>query len=66
MKAFETGREIKIGETFTLGELWDGDFGNVEDILKSGCVSPDEENVVAFDIIEENGIESIVKVTDIY
>lgn len=66
MKTFETAREIEIGETFTLGELWDGDFGNVEDILKSGCVSPDEENVVAFDIIEENGIESIVKVTDIY
>lgn len=66
MRTFETNREIKIGEEYRFGELWDGSFGDCEELLDNGSVSPDEENVVAFEIVERNGIESIVRVTDIY
>lgn len=60
------GEEIEIGNEYFLSQLWDGQFGDVEEILDSGCVSPDNENVVAFDIIERNGMDSLVLVKDMY
>ena len=60
-------REIEIGQEYYFGQLWDGE-GDGEELLESGTVSPDSENVVAFEIIEksDNPLETLVKVTDIY
>lgn len=68
MKGLETGKEIEIGREYTILDLWDGNGGVFEltEIIESGCVSPDEETVVAFKVILEAGTESIVEVTDIY
>ena len=60
--------EIKIDQEYYFGQLWDGEGGG-EEILESGAVSPDEENVVAFEVLEENPddiCKTLVKVTDIY
>ena len=59
--------EIKIGETYFFGQLWDVE-GDGEELLNSGTISPDNENVVAFEIVEENSdiCSTVVKVTDIY
>lgn len=60
-------REIEIGQEYHFGQLWDGE-GDGEELLESGTVSPDEENVVAFEIVEnaDDPLETLVKVTDIY
>ena len=60
-------REIEIGQEYYFGQLWDGE-GDGEELMESGAVSPDEENVVAFEIVEKamNPLETLVKVTDIY
>lgn len=62
-----TEQEIKIGAELYFGQLWDGE-GDGEELLASGSVSPDEENVVAFEIIEsaEDVLQTLVRVTDIY
>ena len=59
--------EIEIGKTYFLGQLWDGNGDGLE-ILESCSVSPDNENVVAFEIIEvaDGGLQAIVRVIDIY
>ena len=61
-------REIEIGQEYYFGQLWDGQSGEANELLESGAVSPDEENVVAFEIVEKamNPLETLVKVTDIY
>ena len=61
-------KEIRVGEEYELRELWDGEFGDAEEILKSGTVSPDEKNVVAFETVEEDNdpLFTVVKVKDIY
>ena len=59
--------EILIGKNYYFGQLWDGE-GDGEELLESGSISPDNENVVAFEIVEktENIDETLVKVTEIY
>lgn len=59
--------EIEIGKEYYFGQLWDGE-GDGEELLKSKSVSSDNENVVAFEISEENSdiLRTLVKVTDIY
>ena len=59
--------KIEIGKEYYFGQLWDGE-GDGEELLQSGSVSPDNENVVAFEILEENSdiLRTLVKVTDIY
>ena len=59
--------EIQIGQEYYFGQLWDGE-GDGEELLESGAVSPDEKNVVAFEIIEKSDdlLETVVKVIDIY
>ena len=61
-------REIEIGQKYYFGQLWDGENGDANELLESGAVSPDEENVIAFEIIEnaDNPLETLVKVADIY
>ena len=61
-------REIEIGQEYYFGQLWDGENGDANELLESGTVSPDEENVVAFEVVEkaQNPLETLVKVTDIY
>ena len=63
-----TEREIEIGQEYYFGQIWDGENGDANELLESGAVSPDEENVVAFEIVEKamNPLETLVKVTDIY
>lgn len=63
-----TEREIEVGQEYCFGQLWDGENGDANELLKSGAVSPDEENVIAFEVIEnaDNPIETLVRVTDIY
>lgn len=61
-------REIEVGQEYYFGQLWDGEDGDAEELLESGSLSPDGENVVAFEIQEgaENALETLVKVVDIY
>ena len=60
-------REIEIGQEYYFGQLWDGE-GDGEELLESGTVSPDEENVVVFEIVEnaDDPLKTLVKVIDIY
>lgn len=60
--------EIKIGQKYYFGQLWDGQDGDADELLESGTVSPDNDNVVAFDIIEKAGdpLKTLVKIIDIY
>ena len=48
-----TEREIEIGQKYYFGQLWDGENGDASELLESGAVSPDEENAVAFDVVEK-------------
>lgn len=59
--------EILIDKKYYFGQLWDGE-GDGEELLESGSISLDNENVVAFEIVEkaENIDETLVKVTEIY
>lgn len=60
-------KEIKVGEEYYFGELWDGN-GDGQELLESGAVSIDDEHVVAFEIMEEDEdiLNTLVKITDIY
>lgn len=64
-KGFE--EEITIGEKYYFGQLWDGN-GDANNLLDECSVSPDNENVVEFKILERNvnPLDTVVKVTDIY
>lgn len=62
-----TEEEINIGGKYYFGELWDGN-GDGEELLESCSISPDNENVVYFKVIEkdlDNILESLVEVIDI-
>lgn len=67
MLSLESREEITIGMEVRFAELWDGN-GDGEELLQSGAISPDNDNVVSFEIVEENSdiLNTIVKVTDIY
>ena len=67
MMTLESKETIEIGMEVRFADLWDGN-GYGEEILQSGTISPDNDNVVEFDVIEENSniLNTIVKVTDIY
>lgn len=67
MMTLETREEITIGMEIRFSELWDGN-GDGEELLESGSISPDNENIVAFTIVEEcaNILGTVVTVTDIY
>ncbi len=60
-------QEIEVGAELYFGQLWDGN-GDGEELLNSGAISPDNENVVAFEVIEQDDdiSNTLVKVTDIY
>lgn len=60
-------QEIKVGMKLYFGQLWDGD-GDGEELLESGAISPDNENSVSFEIVEDSDdvLDTIVIVTDIY
>ena len=59
--------KIEVGKEYYFGQLWDGS-GDGEELLESGTVSPDNENVVAFVVLypECNALSSVVRVTEIY
>ena len=61
------GMNIEIGKIYNFSEIWDGNYDG-EELLESGTVSPDEENVIAFEVVEkfDDPLDTIVKVTDIY
>lgn len=64
-----TEEEIQVGKNYYFGQLWDGQSGEANELLESGTVSPDEENVVSFEVLEEDPddiCKTLVKVTDIY
>lgn len=67
MKTLESREEIVIGMKVSFAELWDGD-GDGQELLESGAVSPDNKNVVAFEVVENDGdiLKTLVRVTDIY
>lgn len=60
--------EIKIDQEYYFGQLWDGQSGEANELLESGAVSPDGENVVAFEVVEnaDDPLKTLVKVIDIY
>ena len=59
--------KIIINGEYYFGQLWNGD-GNGKELLESGAISPDGENIVAFEVVKksEDILETIVKVTDMY
>lgn len=59
--------EIKVGEEYYFGQLWDGN-GDGEELLESGSIALDEDFIVSFDVIETDSdiLKSLVKVIDIY
>ena len=59
--------EIVSSKEYYFGQLWDGN-GDGEELLESGAISPDGENVVSFEVVKKaNDIsETIVRVTDMY
>ena len=61
------GMNIEVGKIYNFSDIWDGNYDG-EELLESGTVSPDEENVVEFEVIEkfDDPLDTIVKVTDIY
>ena len=67
METLETREEIKIGMEIRFAEIWDGN-GDCEELLQSGSISPDNENIVGFVIVENasNILDTVVKVIDIY
>lgn len=60
-------REIKIGQEYYFGQLWDGE-GDGEELMESGAISPDNESTVAFEVAEkaEDLAQTVIRVTDIY
>ena len=58
--------EIKLGNNYYFGEIWDG-IGDGEELLKSGTIAIDDV-LVDFEVIEENTdiLKSIVRVIGIY
>lgn len=74
-KSFVIGAEgsnVEVGETYCLGELWDGN-GDVDNILdvESGCGSVGDcetDEVAEFDIVklDDDPLFTEVKVTGIY
>ena len=58
--------KIIINGEYYFGQLWDGN-GNGEELLESGAISPDGENIVVLEVVKraEDILETIVKVTDI-
>lgn len=60
-------QEIKVRTKLYFGQLWDGN-GDGEELLNDRTISPDNENVVAFEVIENSNdiLRILVKVTDIY
>lgn len=63
-----TEEEIQVGKNYYFGQIWDGESGDAEELLKSGTVSPDEENAIEFEIVEkaDNPMETVVKIIDLY
>ena len=62
-----TEEEIKVGGKYYFGQLWDGN-GDGEELLESGSISTDNENVIDFKVIEKNTediLESLVEVTSL-
>ena len=59
--------EIVINEEYYFGQLWDGN-GDGEELLESGAISPDGENVVSFEVVKkaDNMLETVIRVTDMY
>lgn len=59
--------KIIINGEYYFGQLWDGNGDGVE-LMNSGSISLDNENVVAFKVVEraDDICKSIVKITDIY
>lgn len=58
--------KIIINGEYYFGQLWDGN-GDGKELLESKTISPDGENIVAFEVVKkaEDILETIVKVTDI-
>ena len=59
--------KIIINGEYCFGQLWNGN-GDGEELLESGAISPDGENIVDFEVVKksEDILETIVKVTDMY
>ena len=59
--------KIIINKEYYFGQLWDGN-GDGEELLESGAISPDGENIVAFEVVKKANdiLETIVRVTDMY
>lgn len=60
--------EIRIGEEYFFGQIWDGESGNGEELLESGTVSLNDGDVIAFEVVKlaEDNLDTVVRVMDIY
>ena len=59
--------KIIINGEYYFGQLWDGN-GDGEELLESGAISPDGENIVDFEVIKkaDDILETVIRVTDMY
>lgn len=69
---YENEQEIDVGADLYFGQIWDG-YGNGEELLKSRSICLEEDTsgipvIVAFCITknEENILDTVVHITDIY
>ena len=62
-----TEQEIEVGAELYFGQLWDGN-GDGEELLQSGAISLNNENIIAFEVAEQNNdiLNTVVRVADIY
>ena len=63
-------RVVKVGDVVELRDIYEGESDDqfVEELLESGCLSPDNENVIAFKIIRRYSSVWLtdLEITDIY
>lgn len=65
----QLGHDMHIGDTYTIGKLWNGK-GNISEILRSGKISVQDEDgeeyVLFFEIIKKKSqiLKTIVRIID--
>lgn len=60
--------EFEVGEIVRFYDIWN-EQGDIDELLESGTVSPDNNHIIAFEVTVFNSDdtgESLVKIVDVY
>ena len=68
IRTLETGEIIEIGMVIKFGELVDKNCNDGEETLENGCVRPNDDNIIEFEIVkkDEKWWNTLVEIKDIY